>query len=134
MCVNNKQLNTKSNPEDVMVNFLKKVLQYFKIPDVTVLDRHANADELHVHIHVLQTFHNTAASLCISSLSSIGSAVGGGVRGQAGVWHPGPFAPEIPVPPAAAAERSPGPPASDGAETAPSGAAPPTVWSETSRC
>lgn len=61
----------------------------------------------------------------------MGNCVGGGggveteVKGQAGVLSHGPSAPEIPVPPAAAAGHFPGPPVCDGAETAPSDAAPP---------
>lgn len=51
----------------------------------------------------------------------------GVVRGLPGVWGPDPSVPEIPVPPAAAAARSLGPPASDEAETAPSDAAPPAA-------
>lgn len=47
------------------------------------------------------------------------------VRGQAVEWGPGPSAPEIPVPPAAAAECFPDPPASYAAERAPSDAVPP---------
>ena len=54
-----------------------------------------------------------------------------GVRGQAGEWPPGPSVPETPVPPAAAAGRFPGPPASDATETAPSDAAPPATQRET---
>ncbi len=55
---------------------------------------------------------------------------GSGVRGQARVQGPGPSAPQIPVPPAAAAGRFPGPPACDGAERAPSDAAPPAAQRE----
>lgn len=50
-----------------------------------------------------------------------------GVRGQAGGRSPGPSALEIPVPPAAAAGRFPGPRAAAGAETALSDAAPPAA-------
>lgn len=57
-----------------------------------------------------------------------------GIRDQAGEWGPGPCAPESPVPPAAAAGHFPGPPACDGAKTAPSDAAPPATQRETSSC
>lgn len=60
----------------------------------------------------------------VLNASPVGSCWGSEVR-------PGsPCAPEIPAPPAAAAGRFPGPPASDGEETAPSDAAPPAARRE----
>lgn len=135
MCVNNKHVNITSNPEDLVVNLKKReemlrksiLISPFFYGNMAINKASAlNASKTQLGSSMWQPGRHLALYFkCKSSGKKCW-----GVTGQAGEWGPGPSAPEIPVPPAAAAGRFPDPRAAAAAEKAPSDAAPPAAWRE----